>query len=122
MVVPKPTKIPLVNSTGKNEFDYCFLFDKNTNIVDCTEDMTQKLGYNKSEILSLTLDDLDCLEKKDNIQTKIDKIKDLGKMNFKTMYLRKDKKKILVNETICYLKDKDLFECFVKEEAHTKPF
>jgi hypothetical protein len=82
--------------------------------------MIQKLGYSKSEILSLTLDDLDYFEKKDSIKNKVSKIKDLGKMNFKTMYRKKDNKIILVNETIRYLKDKDLFECFVKEESYSK--
>ena len=78
--------------------------------------MAQKLGYDKSEILSLTLDDLDCFEEKDSIKNKLNSIKDSGKMNFKTMYKKKNKSTILVNETICYLKDKDLFECSVKEE------
>jgi len=82
--------------------------------------MTQKLGYDKSEILSLTLDDLDCFEKKGNIKNKVELVKDKGKMNFKTMYRKKDQKIILVIETIRYLKDMNLFECLVKEEAYTK--
>jgi len=110
----------LVNSIGKNEFDYRFLFDKDTNIVECSANMAQKLGYDKSEILSLTLDDLDCLEEKENIKNKLNNIKDLGKMNFKTMYRKKDKRTILVNETIRYLKERDLFECSVKEEPCSK--
>ena len=114
------TKNPLAKSIDKKEFDYCFLFDKNTKIVECSEDMTGKLGYDKSEILTLTLDNLDCFEKKDDIKNKVYKVMDQGKMVFKTMYRKKDRRIILVNETICYLKDKDLFECFVKEEAYTK--
>jgi hypothetical protein len=110
----------LVSSIGKNEFDYSFLLDKDTNIVKCSTNMAQKLGYDKSEILSLTLDDLDCLEEKESIKNKLNNIKDLGKMNFKTMYKKKDKRTILVNETIRYLKKKDLFECFVKEESCSK--
>ncbi len=113
-------KEPLVKSIGKNEFDFYFLFDKNTNIVECSKDMIQKLGFDKSEILSLSLDDLDCFEKKDDIKNKVKKVRDQGKMIFKTMYRKKDKRAILVNEMICYLKDRDLFECFVKEEAYTK--
>ena len=113
-------KDPLVKSIGKNEFDFYFLFDKNNNIVECSNDMTQKLGFDKSEILSLSLDDIDCLYKKDDIKNKVKKVRDQGKMIFKTMYRKKDKKTILVNETICYLKDRDLFKCFVKEEAYSK--
>jgi len=112
----------LVSSIGKNKFDYCFLFDKDTNIVECSKNMAQKLGYDKSEILSLTLDNLDCFEEKESIKNKLNSIKDLGKMNFKTMYKKKNKGTILVNETICYLKDKDLFECSVKEEHCSKIF
>lgn len=115
-----PTRNSIVTSIEKNEYDYHFFFDKNTNIVECSENMTQKLGYGRSEILSFTLDDLDCFDKKDNIKIKVNKVKDLGKMKFKTMYRKKDNKIILVNETIRYLKDKDLFECCVKEEALTK--
>ena len=120
IVSSKTNTDPLINSTRKNELDYHFLFDKDTNIVECSANMAQKLGYNKSEILSLTLDVLDCFEKKENIKNKIDKIKDLGKMNFKTMYRKKDKKILLVNETIRYLKKRDLFECSVKEEPCSK--
>ncbi len=110
----------LANPVDKNEFDYRFLFDKDTNIVECTTDLAQKLGYDKSEILSLTLNDLNYLEGKEEIKNKLDKIKDLDKMDFKTMYRKKDKKIILVNETIRYLKEKDLFECVVKEELFSK--
>ena len=106
----------LVGSIGDNKFDYCFLFDKDTNIVECSDDMVKKLGYDKSEILSLTLAELDCFERKDSIKKKLNSIKDSGKMNFKTMYKKKNNSTILVNETICYLKDKDLFECSVHEE------
>ena len=114
------TKDVLVNSDYKNEFDYRFLFDKDTNIVECTPDIAQKLGYDKSEFLSLTLNDLNYLDGKETIKNKIDKIKDLDKLEFKTMYRKKDKKIILVNETIRYLKDRNLFECFVKEEIFSK--
>ena len=110
----------LVNSIGKNEFDYCFLFDKDTNIVECSANMAQKLGYDKSEILSLTLNDLDCFEEKENIKNKLDNNKDLSKMNLKTMYRKRGKRTIFVNETICYLKERDLFECSVKEELCSK--
>jgi len=110
----------LVNATDKNEFDYRFLFDKDTHIVECTIDIAQKLGYDKSEFLSLNLNDINYLERKETIKNKIDKIKDLDKMDFKTMYRKKDKKIILVNETIRYLKDRDLFECYVKEEIFSK--
>lgn len=110
----------LVNSAEKNEFDYRFLFDKDTHIVECTIDIAQKLGYDKSEFLSLNLNDINYLERKETIKNKIDKIKDLDKMDFKTMYQKKDKKIILVNETIRYLKDRNLFECYVKEEIFSK--
>jgi PAS domain S-box-containing protein len=110
----------LVSSMRDNKFDYYFLFDKDTNIVECSEDMPQKLGYDKSEILSLTLDELDCFEKKESIKKKLNNIKDSGKLNFKTMYKKKNNSTILVNETICYLKDKDLFECSVNEEQYSK--
>jgi len=105
---------------SKNEFDYRFLLDKDTNIVECSANMAKKLGYDKSEIFTLTLDDLDCFWEKENIKNKLKNIKDLGKMNFKTMYRKKDKRKILVNETIRYLKKRDLFECSVKEELCSK--
>lgn len=110
----------LVNSIGKNEFDYRFLLDKDTNIVECSANMAKNLGYDKSEILSLTLNDLDCFGKKENLKNKLNNIKGLGKINFKTMYRKKDKRTILVNETIRYLKNRDLFECSVKEELYPK--
>jgi PAS domain S-box-containing protein len=113
-------KVPSVSSVSKKDFDYYFFFDSDTKIVECSSDMTQKLGYDRSEILSLTLEEIDCFDKKDNIKDKVVKVKDQGKMNFKTMYRKKDQKIVLVIETIRYLKDIDLFECLVKEEAYTK--
>ena len=113
-------KTPVVSSVSKKDFDYYFFFDNDTNIVECSSDMTDKLGYNRSEILSLSLQELDCFDKKDNIKSKVDKVKDQGRMNFKTMYRKKDQKIVLVIETIRYLKDIDLFECLVKEEGYTK--
>jgi len=113
-------KVPSVSSVSSKDFDYYFFFDNDTNIVECSTDMTQKLGYDRSEILSLTLEELDCFDKKDNIKDKVVKVKDNGKMNFKTMYRKKDQKIVLVIESIRYLKDIDLFECLVKEEAYTK--
>jgi PAS domain S-box-containing protein len=113
-------KVPSVSSVSSKDFDYYFFFDNDTNIVECSTDMTQKLGYDRSEILSLTLEELDCFDKKDNIKDKVVKVKDKGKMNFKTMYRKKDKKIVLVVESIRYLKDIDLFECLVKEEAYTQ--
>ena len=118
--VKVPSKHPVIGSVSKKDFDYYFFFDNDTNIVECSSDMSQKLGYNKSEILSLSLEKLDCFDKKDNIKDKVVKVKDKGKMNFKTMYRKKDQKIVLVVETIRYLKDIDLFECLVKEEAYTK--
>jgi PAS domain S-box-containing protein len=115
-----PTKTPVVASVSKKDFDYYFFFDNETNIVECSTNMTEKLGYDRSEILSLSLRELDCFDKKDNIKEKVDLVRDKGKMNFKTMYRKKDQKIILVIETIRYLKDMDLFECLVKEEAYTK--
>ena len=113
-------KTPVVSSVSKKDFDYYFFFDSDTKIVECSSDMTEKLGYDRSEILSLSLQELDCFDKKDNIKSKVDKVKDHGRMNFKTMYRKKDQKIVLVVETIRYLKDIDLFECLVKEEVYTK--
>jgi PAS domain S-box-containing protein len=113
-------KVPSVSSVSKKDFDYYFFFDNDTKIVECSTNMVQKLGYDRSEILSLTLEELDCFDKKDNIKDKVVKVKDKGRMNFKTMYRKKDQKIVLVIETIRYLKDIDLFECLVKEEAYTK--
>ena len=112
-------KIPTVSSVSTKDFDYYFFFDNDTNIVECSSDMSEKLGYDRSEILSLSLEKLDCFDKKDNIKSKVDKVKDQGKMNFKTMYRKKDHRKVLVVETIRYLKDIDLFECLVKEESYS---
>ncbi|UCF49417.1 MAG: PAS domain S-box protein [Thermoplasmatales archaeon] len=119
-VVTPPTRSPVISTVTKKDFDYYFFFDSNTNIVECSKNMTEKLGYNRDEILSLNLEKLDCFEKKDNIKNKVVLVKDKGKMNFKTMYRKKDQRIILVIETIRYLKDMDLFECLVKEEAYTK--
>lgn len=119
-IVTPPTRSPVISTITKKDFDYYFFFDNNTNIVECSNNMTEKLGYNRDEILSLNLEELDCFEKKDNIKNKVVLVKDKGKMNFKTMYRKKDQRIILVIETIRYLKDMDLFECLVKEEAYTK--
>lgn len=105
---------------SEHEFDMVFIFDEKANILDCNENMYQKLGYSKSELLSLNLADIDTLESIEGIINKIIQAKELGSLTFKTIHKRKDGSAILVHENFQYLKDKDKFKGIVREDFSQK--
>ena len=101
---------------SEQEFDYMFLFDEKANIVDCSENINDKLGYKKDEMLNLNLADFDLMEKKGNVAEKIKQIKKQGHVRLKSIHKRKNGSSVLVIENIKYLKDKNVFQCIVHEE------
>lgn len=101
---------------SEQEFDSVFIFDENANILDCNENMHKRLGYSKSEMLSLNMTDFDVLETKKDIIEKINKVKKDGTYSFKTIHKRKDGTAILVYENLQYLKDKNTFKCIIRED------
>lgn len=114
--IEKPIKEITPNIDTEAEFDAVFIFDEDANIIDCNNNICGKLGYEKEEMLSLKLTDLDYLENKADIKNKINKIKELGKTRLKTIHKKKNGSSLFVNEDIQYLKDKNLFRCVVKED------
>lgn len=120
----KIKKMDKVNSKKKkiadrwieHDHDSVFIFDENANILDCNENMYKRLGYTKSEMLSLNMADFDALESKEDISNKINDAKKIGSLNFKTIHKRKDGSAILVFENVQYLKDENTFKCIVRED------
>jgi len=100
----------------EHEQDSVFIFDENANILDCNENMYKRLGYTKSEMLSLNMADFDILESKEDISNKIKDAKKIGSLNFKTIHKRKDGSAILVFENVQYIKDENNFKCIVRED------
>jgi PAS domain S-box-containing protein len=113
-------KNKLEDKWSEHEFDSVFLFDENANILDCNENVHKKLGYTKSEMLSLNMADFDALESKQDIISKINDAKKTGSITFKTIHKRKDGSAILVHENVQYIKDKNVFKCIVREDYPLK--
>ncbi len=111
-------KLTITEKQSKDEFDYMFLFDEKANIVECSENIDKKLGYNKVEMLHLNLSDFDLMENKDDIEKKIKQIKKQGHVRLKTIHKRKNGSSVLVTEKIKYIKDKHMFQCTVKEDPY----
>ena len=111
-------KLTIAEKQSMDEFDYMFLFDEKANIVDCSENIDKKLGYNKVEMLHLNLSDFDLMEKKDDVKKKIKQIKKQGHIHLKSIHKRKNGSSVLVTENIKYLKDKHMFQCTVKEDSY----
>ncbi|MCK5636807.1 MAG: PAS domain S-box protein, partial [Thermoplasmatales archaeon] len=80
----------------------------------------KRLGYSKSEMLTLNMADFDALETKSDIMEKINQAKKDGVYSFKTIHKRKDGSAILVQENIQYLKNKKAFKCIVREDYSLK--
>lgn len=116
----KPIEKPTIQQITEEEFDAIFIFDENANIIDCNKSMYDKLGYEKEEMLSMNLIDLDFLETKDNIEKRIKEIKRQGNIKFKTIHRKKNGTSIFVNENVQYIKDKNVFKCIVKEDPLNK--
>ena len=114
------TKEKLDEKWSEHEFDSVFIFDENANILDCNENMYKRLGYSKSEMLSLNMTDFDALESKEDIAKKINQAKKNGVTSFKTIHKRKDGSAVLVHENLQYLKDKNAFKCIVREDYSLK--
>ena len=110
-------KEPTLDKTAEQVFDYMLIFDENAKIIDCTNDIQKKLGYNKDEMLSLTFADVVYLETYDEIRANLDEIKKLGTMQVKTIHKKKDGSSVFVSEQIKYLKDRNMFICMVKEDT-----
>jgi PAS domain S-box-containing protein len=100
----------------QQEFDYMFLCDENAKIIDCTTDIQKKLGYNKEEMLTLTVADVTYLESLDEIKTNLETVKKQGTMTIKTIHKKKDGASVFVSEHIQYLKDRNMFICMIKED------
>ncbi len=111
-------KLTITEKQSMDEFDYMFLFDEKANIVDFSENIDKKLGYNKVEMLHLNLSDFDLIENKDDIEKKIKQIKKQGHIRVKTIHKRKNGSSVLVTENIKYIKDKQMFQCTVKENSY----
>jgi PAS domain S-box-containing protein len=99
-----------------NEFDSIFIFNENAKILDCNDNMSNRLGYNKSEMLSLNIYDFDALESKKDIINKIKKVKKDGVVSSKTIYKRKDGSAILVHENLQYNKEKNQFKGIARDD------
>jgi PAS domain S-box-containing protein len=110
-------KEPTLDPTAEQVFDYMLIFDENAKIIDCTNDIQKKLGYNKDEMLSLTFADVVYLETYDEIRANLDEIKKLGTIQVKTIHKKKDGSSVFVSEQIRYLKDRNIFICMVKEDT-----
>ena len=82
--------------------------------------MYKKLGYTKGELLSLNMSDFDALESKKEILEKIDKLKEVGSLSFKTIHKRKDGSAVLVNENLQYDQNKNEFKAIVREDYSSK--
>ncbi len=100
-----------------NAADYILIFDDHGNIIDCTGQFSEKLGYTKEDMMNLSLIDFDTFENFDEFDQRIRLIRQQGQMEVKTIHKRKDGSLILVSESIEYLKEKNLFRCLVKEDV-----
>jgi len=109
-------RLPVFDPMLGQDFDYMLLFDENAKIMDCTNDIQSKLGYNKREMLTLTLSDVSCLESHEAIKANLIEAKKHGTMRIKTIHKKKDGSSVLVSEQIKYLKDRNMFICMVKED------
>ena len=104
----------------EQDFDSVYIFDEKANIIDCNNNICEKLGYSKNELLSLNISDLDILESKEEIINKIIIAKKNGSIIFKTIHKKKDGSAILVHANLQYIKDKKEFKAIVREDISIK--
>ena len=116
----EPSIEKLDEKWSEHEFDSVFIFDEKANIIDCNENMHKRLGYSKSEMLSLNMSDFDALETKNDLADKINTAKKNGTFSFKTIHKRKDGSAVLVFENLQYNKDKNIFKCIVRDDYSLK--
>jgi hypothetical protein len=92
------------------------LFDEDARIIDCTNDIQNKLGFTKKKCYAYFC--RCCLsESYTDIVASLGEIKKQGSIQIKSIHKKKDGSSIFVNEHITYLKDRNVFICMVKQES-----
>ena len=85
-------------------------------ILDCDENMSKMLGYSQEEMLNLNMADFSALETKEEIIDKINRTKNYGSVNYKTINKRKDGSSVLVEQKIEYLPNENNFKCTLRQD------
>ena len=111
---------PALTTIPEQEFDYMILFDENAKIIDCTNDIQNKLGFTKDELLKRTFADVVYLESYKDILASLKEIKKQGTTQIKSIHKKKDGASIFVSEHITYLKDRNAFICMVKQDTMSR--
>ena len=125
IVTKQPVEAPVSYSENQtivvdNQMESMLFFNEQGRIIDCNEPMVKKLGYQKAEVLSLNLADIDYLGTMKDIQKNIENVKNQGSLEVKTILKTRDGSSLFVTETIQYIPEKHLFRCIVTEDFSYK--
>ena len=90
--------------TSIDSFWYC---DAQGKILDVNDALCQMLGYDRKELLSMSVSDIEAVEKPEDTAEHIKKIKQQGSDRFYTRHKRKDGKIIDIEVSTNYLKIED---------------
>jgi PAS domain S-box-containing protein len=79
--------------------------DSQSHLLDINDAACQMLGYSRNEMLSMKVSDIEAIEKTEDVERHIQKMKDLGGDRFETRHRRKDGIIIDVEVSTKFLKD-----------------
>ena len=103
-----------------NQLENMLFVNEQGKIIECNEPMIQKLGYQKADILSFNLSDIDYLGSCKDIQKNLEKVKNQGSLEVKTILKTREGSSLFVTENIQYIPEKRLFKCIVTEDFSYK--
>ncbi len=110
-----------LNTVLQTTLDGFWVFDKYGKILDVNEAYCKMSGYNKEEILNLTISKIDALEDKKDTISRINRIMKNGSELFETVHKKKDSSLFSVEISATYLEEsRELFVCFCRDITERK--
>ncbi|WP_319479324.1 PAS domain S-box protein [uncultured Draconibacterium sp.] len=111
----------ILKTTLKTAMDGYWVVDINGCFLNVNDTYCRMSGYNREDLLSMHISDIEAIQSHEEIIKNIQRIKQLGQMRFETKHVRKDGTIYDVEMGIQYQERNDgQFVCFIKDITEQK--
>ncbi|MCY3413411.1 MAG: PAS domain S-box protein [Candidatus Heimdallarchaeota archaeon] len=99
----------------EKNMDGFFVINENLEFIDVNKTYCDLMGYSQDELLKLNLYNLEAIDDKDEINTKLQTLKDSGHLAFESKHKTKSGQLIDLEITVSYSYDMDIIFCMVHD-------
>jgi PAS domain S-box-containing protein len=85
--------------------DGYYLVNLEGQFLDANDSYCSMIGYSHEELLNMEIKDIEGVESEEEVKKRIQRISEKGSERFETKHKRKDGSFILIDASVCYLKD-----------------